>query len=427
MDPKVKRLAQRSSRGVLIYPQVRDSILNELEKHKYSPGTRLPTDVEYAKVLNVDRLTVSRALNELARQGRVVRRRGAGTFVADSLRPPLIMNRHLRIGVLFPVEVLPDTIATKFEGHVLRGLLEHWGLGCATANYYQGGPNDPTHATWTLRERGVTVEAVGCSPMSGQSHPQIEAILTGKYDALISLGIVVDEWLDTLLQLNIPVVLVDYPGDRFVDRADSIYVDALSGYRRAVAWLVAQGYKRIHFLGYMIAMSPPDETLSEEEARQYRSTHKRHDPDSLLRAHAFRVAMEECGRPVQEHCVHILSNKKTQFEDMSAHLLSLPEQDRPEVLVAASLEHAHFIMEAFKQRELPLLAVGTHTSNVNNTNMMSIRVDCAALGEAAGTLVLSRLMNPDRPNLRVGVNLTFRPEPAAQNLVSTESKVPLPS
>jgi DNA-binding LacI/PurR family transcriptional regulator len=368
---------------------------------------------------------VSRAFNELARQGRVVRRRGAGTFVADSLHPPLIMNRHLRIGVVFPQEVLPDTVATKFEGHVLRGLLDHWGLGCATANYYQGGPSDPTRATWTLRERGVTVEAIGRSAMSGQSHPQIETVLARKYDAIIAMSIVVDDWLESLVKLNTPIVLVDYPGDRFVDCADSVYVDSLSGYRRAVAWLVAQGYTRIHFLGYMIAMSPPDETLSEEEARRYRETHKRHDPDSLLRDHAFRVAMEECGRPVQENCVHILSNKKTQSEDMIAHLLNLPEKERPEVLVAASLEHARSIGEAFSQRGLSLLAVGAHPNDLNDGNALSIRVDCAALGEAAGTLVLSRLMHPERANLRVGVNLTFRPEAATQSPVSSVSKLPL--
>jgi DNA-binding LacI/PurR family transcriptional regulator/DNA-binding transcriptional regulator YhcF (GntR family) len=409
MKASRKRLPRQvSSRGVMVYPQVRDSILRQLEAHKYTPGTRLPTDVEYASELRVDRLTVSRALNELAREGRVVRRRGAGTFVADALHPPLIMSRHLRIAVLFNKEVLPDTVASSFEGQILRGLLELWGLQCATVSYFQGTLSDPTRATWTLRERGVTVEALGRSIESGQSHPPLQPIRDGKYDAIISLGIITDAWLESLLSLGTPVILVDYPGDRFCDRADTVYVDPLGGYRKAVAWLATQSYRRIHFLGYKVSVSPPSSNLTEDQAREFRTAHKQHDPDSLLRTHAFRVAMEEAGLPIAEKAMHVLSNKKTQFADMSAQLLALPEEERPEVLVCAALEQARDITQAFRERNLPLLAIGAHFVD-SVPGAMMIKVDCAALGEAAATLALSRLTRPERPHLRVGINMTFNP------------------
>ncbi|MDE1950697.1 MAG: GntR family transcriptional regulator, partial [Burkholderiales bacterium] len=45
-------------------------------------GERLPSENELAQELAVSRFTVARALEELARDGLVVRRQGAGTFVA---------------------------------------------------------------------------------------------------------------------------------------------------------------------------------------------------------------------------------------------------------------------------------------------------------------------------------------------------------
>jgi GntR family transcriptional regulator len=53
------------------------------------PGSRLPTEPELAKRLNVSRSTLRSALVRLAREGFIVRRRGIGTFVADK---PLVMN-----------------------------------------------------------------------------------------------------------------------------------------------------------------------------------------------------------------------------------------------------------------------------------------------------------------------------------------------
>ena len=65
-----------------LYRRIADAIAAEIESGHYKPGDRLPTERELAEEFNVSRITVRKALNDLQREGLLIRRRGAGTFVA---------------------------------------------------------------------------------------------------------------------------------------------------------------------------------------------------------------------------------------------------------------------------------------------------------------------------------------------------------
>ncbi|HKO92879.1 MAG TPA: GntR family transcriptional regulator, partial [Polyangiaceae bacterium] len=67
-----------------------DRVLVELRRHAAAgaPGSALPSVRELVTELGVSPVTVSRALAELARQGVVVTRPGAGTFIAERPRLP---------------------------------------------------------------------------------------------------------------------------------------------------------------------------------------------------------------------------------------------------------------------------------------------------------------------------------------------------
>ena len=64
---------------------VREHLLGLMEE-RLGPHDRLPTERELSETLDVSRLTVRRALEQLTSEGRVYRIQGSGTFVAE---PPI--------------------------------------------------------------------------------------------------------------------------------------------------------------------------------------------------------------------------------------------------------------------------------------------------------------------------------------------------
>lgn len=63
--------------------QIASSVKGAIQRGELASGARIATDTEMAHHFNVSRVTVQRALGELQREGWVVRRRKAGTVVAD--------------------------------------------------------------------------------------------------------------------------------------------------------------------------------------------------------------------------------------------------------------------------------------------------------------------------------------------------------
>ena len=75
---------------VPLYERVRQSIAQTLTDGTLSPGDKLPSESRLAEEFGVNRLTVRRAIEELARAGAVESRQGSGTFVsARIIRLPL--------------------------------------------------------------------------------------------------------------------------------------------------------------------------------------------------------------------------------------------------------------------------------------------------------------------------------------------------
>lgn len=97
----------------------------------WSVGAKLPTEQQLAQQTGLSLTTIRRAFDELVNQGLVVRRRGAGSFVAERSAPA--RGERWRIGVLIPSTQL-------YYGRVLQGIEDHLsGVGAslqlATYNY----------------------------------------------------------------------------------------------------------------------------------------------------------------------------------------------------------------------------------------------------------------------------------------------------
>lgn len=77
-----------------------------------APGGRLPPERSLAAQLGVSRRALRRALDQLEREGQILRRQGAGTFVADRLDLPSDPFRRA-IELTNPVEVLEVRLALE--------------------------------------------------------------------------------------------------------------------------------------------------------------------------------------------------------------------------------------------------------------------------------------------------------------------------
>jgi GntR family transcriptional regulator len=72
--------------GMPAYQRIQNAILSRLENGQLKPGDVVDSERELARIHGVSLMTARHALAGLEREGKVVRRRGAGTFVA----PPKI-------------------------------------------------------------------------------------------------------------------------------------------------------------------------------------------------------------------------------------------------------------------------------------------------------------------------------------------------
>jgi len=76
-----------NSDGVPVYLQVISQIKTLISSGRLQPGDELPPIRTLAKQLLINPNTVARAYRELEVEGWVVKRRGAGTYVADLVSP----------------------------------------------------------------------------------------------------------------------------------------------------------------------------------------------------------------------------------------------------------------------------------------------------------------------------------------------------
>src|SRR5580693_1915288 len=68
--------------GTALYRQVADDLRARVERSELAPGQRLAPEAELARQYGVNRLTMRRALEELARAGIVRTEHGVGSFIA---------------------------------------------------------------------------------------------------------------------------------------------------------------------------------------------------------------------------------------------------------------------------------------------------------------------------------------------------------
>lgn len=67
-----------------VYYQLKNIILDKIKKGEYPEGSLIPSERDLGENLNISRMTVRQALNQLVTEGVLYREKGKGTFVSKS-------------------------------------------------------------------------------------------------------------------------------------------------------------------------------------------------------------------------------------------------------------------------------------------------------------------------------------------------------
>lgn len=381
------------------YCQVREQLRHNIEAGVWVPGTKLPPETELFKKFRASNTTVMRALNDLAREGLIIRRRGSGTYVADRQHPPLFPGRSLKLGLLWY-----HSVHTKhwdsFCHRLSLGAFKTWGIEHIEP-ILDADQSSYTRGTWRQPERGLTVECLGNEWGGRKRAPSLDVVRRAGYDGILTLSILEEAWLQELLDLEIPTVIVDFPTQRLGSRADIVYADPQSGYRDAVDYFVSRGLRKIHFVGSSV-WDPHTRIPDAREANGFRYG-KRTDPDTFLRLSAYHQAMNAHGLEVRENWVHYQTNED---KLLAPSLSALPEAERPQALLCHGSHQAERLIGECAVHGLHLEAAGA-CDQAHPGRTLNIRLDTQGMGAVAGDLLVTRLRQPARPALTVGVRMNF--------------------
>ena len=72
------------------YQYIKDELKNKIISGQFASGDKFYTEAELISMYDVSSITVVRALNDLAKDGYIVRQQGKGTFVARARKHKLV-------------------------------------------------------------------------------------------------------------------------------------------------------------------------------------------------------------------------------------------------------------------------------------------------------------------------------------------------
>jgi DNA-binding LacI/PurR family transcriptional regulator len=164
------------------YRQIKDAIRVRIATGDLKAGAVIPDERTLAAELNISRMTVRRAIVELAREGLLQRVRGKGTFVRQSIQPPK-RSRKTTVAIISAVDIAACQPIDLFYYRLLAGV----SLGCQQAEI--------------LMSYRPPVGSTDAFVASFKSDKALHGIVT--------VGIDNEPLLQQLRSLSIPVVLLD--------------------------------------------------------------------------------------------------------------------------------------------------------------------------------------------------------------------------
>ncbi len=199
-----------------IVEQIQDNIREMIRSGRIKPGHRFPPEAEFAKMFGVSRMTLNRALSGLESEQLMHRRQGRGTFVRqDACRGTILF--------VFPMVLLTQSASSPFFGILRRSLQERF-----------SDSNFKTHFMLGDGEGDAFVKSLNVDSIIWRQAAVV--ITSGHYPVLEN----------ELIRNGINSVCMGELSPAF----PSVCLDYFELGRRAVGYLLSQGYRRIGLISH---------------------------------------------------------------------------------------------------------------------------------------------------------------------------------
>jgi DNA-binding LacI/PurR family transcriptional regulator len=215
--------------GKLKYRQIYERVHGGIVGGEYAVGQRIPTEMELAQEFGASRVTVARALRDLERQGLLIRRRGAGSFVSQ------VTGTGGQLLALVGMD--SQGLFTLLKDAIVRAAQQK-GRNVLLGRPLSGG------SEMILREAAVLCEQYVSRKVEGVFFAPLE---------LPSAEVEVNLHVVRLFeQSRIPIVLLDRDVQDFPDRShhDLVAIDNVHAGYVLTEHLLEAGHRRIAFISH---------------------------------------------------------------------------------------------------------------------------------------------------------------------------------
>lgn len=320
------------------------------------------TIYDVAKAAGVSIATVSRVLNSSQQVNESTRQQVLAAierlgFVPSAEASARARRSHRRIGVLAPFFTYPSFVQR------LRGVTSV--LDGSPYELVVYNVDTPAHCRRYL-----------------ESLPVVQRL-----DGLVIMSLrISDQEAERFSQQGLPVVLIETAHAK----CSGVEVDQIAGGRLAADYLLAQGHRRLAFVGGDIEI--PGYTLHTSE----------------LRLAGYRSALHEAGLPLQDAYVRQTHNSLEGARQQAHILFDLPQP--PTAIFAASDTLALGVLKAARQRGLNLpgdvAVIGFDDLDIADyVGLTTISQALDESGRVGVELLLARIAEPTRPVQQVRLAL----------------------
>lgn len=95
-----------------LYEDVTERMLDHIRTETWAPGTKIPPEVELAKLFDVSRCTIREAVKSLQIAGFLRSRAGSGTFVSE--RAPTLLQTQALAGIMADPAALRELVQARY-------------------------------------------------------------------------------------------------------------------------------------------------------------------------------------------------------------------------------------------------------------------------------------------------------------------------